>query len=103
MFFPDPNIGHHFDYDSYLTEEAIVVTFLNGRVKIPFKFKNIISAKSERYLGGSISWTVVRWGKCPTGTEALRVKMKKGFFRNNFIVFSDLEKVLYKLKAIGIS
>ena len=102
MNFPDPNIGYVFGYNSYIEKEAIIVSFLGGLVKIPFKFKNIETIKKEKYQGGKFSWDIIRWGKCPTGTDALKIITKKGLFKNHLIVFSDLNKIGNDLKAEGI-
>ena len=76
MKFPDPNIGYVFGYKSRITNEGILVTFLNGKVKIVFRYSDIEQAHKEVYRGGRISWNVIRWGKCPSGTEALRIILK---------------------------
>lgn len=98
MKFPDPNIGYVCGYGSCVTDEGVLITFLNGRIKILFNFKNIAYAKREVYTGGVISWDVIRWGKCPHGTEALKVVLKKGAFRNHLVVFKDLNEVVDEIK-----
>jgi len=56
MKFPDPNIGYVFGYKSTIVDDEILITFLGGR----------------------ISWDVIRWGKCPPKTEALKVILLPG-------------------------
>ena len=102
MRFPDPNIGYLFGYGSTVTETGILITFLGGLVKIPIPFENIESVRRETYTGGRISWDVVRWGKCPTGTAALRVVLKKGALRENLIVFDDLDATIRALESHGV-
>lgn len=103
MKFPDPNIGYVFGYDSKISDDRILVTFLGGVVKIPFSFNAILQVSKATYNGGRISWDVVRWGKCPSGTEALKIVMKKGPLRDHMIVFNDLNAAVRKLKEKGIS
>lgn len=102
MKFPDPNVGYVFGYKSKVTDEGILVTFLWEIMKISFKFKDLDHVQRVTYNGGIISWDVVRWGKCPHGTDALNVVAKKGFFRNNLIVFDDLDAAVSALKSKGI-
>ena len=59
MKFPDPNIGYMFDYNSHITNESIMVSFLGGLVKIIFRFDHIESLRREVYTGGRISWNVI--------------------------------------------
>jgi hypothetical protein len=40
-------------------------------------------------------------GKMPPGTEGLKVVLKKGIFKNHFIVFNNLEEVILRLKEKG--
>jgi hypothetical protein len=103
MIFPDPNIGYLFDYESSLTDHSILVTFLSRWVKIHFKLDDIDQARIETYRGGRISWNVIRWGKCPPGTTALRVHLKAGAFREHLIVFDDLAAVVAALKRMGVA
>ncbi|MFZ2454985.1 MAG: hypothetical protein WAX07_00690 [Candidatus Altiarchaeia archaeon] len=102
MKFPDPNIGYLFGYESRITGEGIMVVFLGGLVRILFKYKDIESIRKETYLGGRISWDVVRWGRCPPGKEALRITLKKGILRNNLIVFDDPDEAACELKNTGL-
>lgn len=102
MKFPDPNIGYLFDYRSCITDEGIRVSFLGDLVKITFKFDQIESFGRGTYMGGRISWNVVRWGKCPPGTAALNVILKKGLFRNHLIVFERLEDAVDNLRRRAI-
>lgn len=98
MKFPDPNFGYHFDYRSHITEKGILLTFLRGKVRILFRFEDIVRAEKDVYRGGAVSWDVIRWGKCPSGTQALRIILKKGCFRNHMIVFEDLEGAIDTFK-----
>jgi len=101
--FPDPNIGYVCGYNSKVTNEALLVTFLGGIVQIPFKFNDIESIYREVYRGGRISWDVIRWGKCPSGKDALRIFLKRGSFRNHIIVFDNLEETINKLRSLGVN
>lgn len=101
MKFPDPNIGYVFDYKSEIIAEGILITFLRGRVRILFRFADIDSISRETYQGGKISWDVIRWGKCPTGREALKVRLRRGAFRDHLVVFEDLAGALHELKIKG--
>ena len=102
MKFPDPNIGYVFGYDSKLTDDGILITFLGGIIKILFQFKDIEYVSREVYRGGRISWDVIRWGKCPPGTEALKVILKKGIFKNHLIVFDNLDDTIRELRNKGV-
>ncbi|MDD3190173.1 MAG: hypothetical protein PHI66_00550 [Candidatus Pacebacteria bacterium] len=102
MKFPDLNLGYVFNYKSYITEEGIMLTFLGGFVKILFGFDQIREMRKTRYLGGRISWDVLRWGKCPKCTEVLSVHLDKGVFLNHMIVFDDLEKAIAEIRILGI-
>jgi len=53
----------------------------------------------EKYTGGQVSWDVIRWGKCPTGTQALKITLKQGLFKQHLIVFNDLQQATRDLKA----
>lgn len=97
MKFPDPNLGYLFDYESRITAEGILVTFLHDWVRILFRFEDIDSMRRETYRGGKISWDVIRWGKCPPGQEALKVCLRQGMFRDHLIVFDDLDAALCQL------
>ncbi len=103
MRFPDPNVGYFFRYKCTLADDRISITFLLGLVKIPFKFTEIERMSREVYRGGRISWDVIRWGKCPPGTRALKIALKKGAFREHLIVFDDLDTAIEELKGKGIS
>jgi len=103
MKFPDPNIGYVFGYKSKITDDGILISFLGGIVKISFKFKDIESISKEVYRGGRISWNIIRWGKCPPGTEALRVILKQGIFKNHLIVFDNLDSVIRELRNKGVN
>ena len=98
MIFPDPNIGYIFGYNSSIEGDTIAVTFLGGLVKIPFRFRDIQKFGRMKYRGRRISWDVIRWGKCPRGTEALQISLKKGLFRNHLIVFPDINRAVSILK-----
>jgi len=98
MIFPDPNVGYHFGYGSRINENGILVTFLGGKVKIPFLFKDIAYVTKEAYAGGVISWDVIRWGKCPKGTQALKIVLKKGNFIKHLVIFEDLDGAVSLLK-----
>lgn len=102
MKFPDPNVGYHFGYESRMTERGVLVTFLRGRVKILFRYEDVASAEKAVYRGGIVSWDVIRWGKCPSGTQALRISLKKGCFRNHMIVFDNLENAIDALADKGL-
>lgn len=102
MRFPDPNIGYIFGYKSRITNKGILVTFLGDIVNILFQYSNIEQIYNEKYVGGKISWDVIRWGKCPNGTQALRIILKQGMFRNHFIVFHDFERAIFDLKSNGL-
>ena len=54
MKFPDPNIAYVFGYDSKLTDDGILITFLGGIIKILFKFKDIEYVSREVYCGEMI-------------------------------------------------
>ncbi len=101
MKFPDLNIGCVFGYNSEITSEGFLITFLGGIVRIRFWFKDIVKISEETYNGGKISWDVIRWGKCPPGKEALLVVLKKGLFTHHLIVFDNLEKAVETLKKEG--
>ncbi len=102
MRFPDPNIGYIFGYKSRITNKGILVTFLGDIVNILFQYSNIEQIYNEKYVGGKISWDVIRWGKCPNGTQPLRIILKQGMFRNHFIVFHDFERAIFDLKSNGL-
>lgn len=103
MIFPDPNIGYVFGYKSNVTHDGILVTFLGGRVKILFGYKDIEKIKRETYQGGRISWDVIRWGRCPSGTEGIRLRLKKGYFRNHIIVFDNIKAAVDVLRSQGLN
>ena len=96
--FPDPNVGYVFGYRSEICEDGIVITFLRGLIKIVFRYEDIETAKITTYKGGRISWNVIRWGKCPNGTIALLIRLKRGIFRNHLIVFENLDEAVEKLR-----
>ncbi len=98
MKFPDPNIGYVFGYQSEVTSDAIIVSFLGGSVNIVFRYANIAQAQKEVYSGGRISWDVIRWGRCPRGQEALKLVLRKGAFKNHLIVFDDLDLAVRNLR-----
>lgn len=102
MRFPDPNIGYLFGYGSQVTDSGVLVTFLHGRVRVSFPFADMAGISRSAYRGGRVSWDVVRWGKCPRGTEALAISMKKGLFRENLVVFGDLDAAVRRLGEMGI-
>jgi len=102
MKFPDLNIGYIFDYNGYITEKGMMVTFLGGFVKILFGFDQIKDIERTFYLGGKISWNVLRWGKCPKGTEVLSICLDEGVFLHHMIVFDDLDNATEKIKRVGI-
>lgn len=102
MKFPDPNIGYIFGYKSYVTAQGILITFINGKIKIEFKYSDIKQIFREVYSGGRISWNIIRWGKCPSGTEALKIILNRGMYRNHFIVFDNIENAIDDLKNHGI-
>lgn len=99
----DPNIGYVFGYKSKINEEGILVTFLGDLIKILFRFDNIQNIYTEHYKGGRVSYDIIRWGKCPPGTEALRIVLKKGIYKNHLIVFTDLTSTTGILKEHGIN
>jgi len=103
MKFPDPNIGYACGYKSKLTDEGFLITFLGGLVQILFKFNDIENIYIEVYRDGKISWDIIRWGKCPNGTEAIRILLRKGSFRNHIIVFDNLEATVIDLKNRGLN
>jgi len=96
--FPDPNIGHLFGYASKITPSEIRITFLGGLVRKSFKFNNIDSARREIYKGGAVSWRLMRWGKCPKDSQGIRIRLRKGLFRNHLIKFDDLTRAEQELK-----
>jgi hypothetical protein len=102
MVFPDLNAGYVFGYRSKITREGILISFLSGIVKIRFKNGNIGHASRYKYNGGRISWNVIRWGKCPQGKEALKIILRRGIFRNNIVVFDNLEKSVSDLENLGV-
>jgi len=102
MKFPDPNIGYVFGYRSKITDDGILVSFIGGVVKILFKFKDMEYIGREVYHGGRISWDVIRWGKCPSGTEALKVILKNSIFKNHLIVFDNLDDAVRELRKRGV-
>ena len=93
---PDPNIRWVFWYKSEVTKEGIRVSFLKGLVRILFRFENIRKAKITSYNGGRISWDVIRWGRCPKGTRALEIVLRREIFRRHLIV--SLDKAVEELK-----
>ena len=99
MRFPDLNVGWVFGYRSKVSDEGIVVTFLGGLVKIVFKYEDMEEVRVETYEGGRVSWDVLRWGRCPKGTKAIRVKLRRGAFRNHLIVFDDVEGAYAEIMA----
>jgi len=103
MKFPDFNIGYVFGYGSGVADEGIRVTFLNGRVRIQFRYQRIEKISRKTYTGGRISWDIIRWGKCPPGTEALEVVLKTGWFRNHLIVFDELNAAISEIEKQGIT
>lgn len=103
MRFPDPNVGYIFGYRCKLAGDRISIAFLWGLVHISFKYKDIERMGREIYSGGRISWDVLRWGKCPPGTRALRITLKKGAFREHLIVFADLDTAIGDLRSKGFS
>jgi hypothetical protein len=102
MKFPDPNIGYVCGYKSIITDKGVLVTFLGGLVRLLFKYADIKQVQSKKYSGGKISWDVIRWGKCPNGTQALKITLKQGIFKEHFIVFDDLERAILDLKSHGM-
>ncbi len=103
MRFPDPNVGYVFGYCGAATTNGIEVTFLGGRVRIVFRPRAIQSAWPETYQGGRISWSVIRFGRCPRGTRALHVQLTRGLFRDHLIVLDDLDGALARLREAGVS
>ncbi len=103
MKFPDFNIGYLFGYKSKILNEGFLITFLGGLVCIRFKFRNIEKIFKQTYNGGRISWDVIRWGKCPPGTDALNIVLKKGLFKNHLLVFDNLEEAIRQLKRQGLN
>jgi hypothetical protein len=103
VIFPDFNIGYIFGYKSQIISEGFLITFLNGLVRIKFRFKNIEKIYKQTYSGGRISWDIIRWGKCPPGTKALNIALKKGLFKNNLLVFDNLDEAVEKLKRQGMN
>ncbi|GEM_PF-1533805 len=99
MKFPDFNIGYVFGYNSRITDEGILVTFLGETVRILFSYAEIEQMDIEKYTGGQVSWDVIRWGKCPPGTQALKISLKQGLFKQHLIVFNDLQQATRDLKA----
>jgi len=75
-----------------------VITFLKGLIKIIFRYEDIETAQITTYKGGRISWNVIRWGKCPNGTKALQIRLKRGIFKNYLIVFENLDDAIKKLR-----
>ena len=98
MILPDPNVGYVFGYSSEVYKEGIVITFLKGLIKIVFRYEDIEIVKITTYKGGRISWNVIRWGKCPNGTKALQIRLKRGIFRNHLIVFENLDEAVERLR-----
>ncbi len=96
--FPDPNVGHVFGYKSGVGREGICVSFLKGRVRVLFRYENIDKARVTTYYGGRISWNVIRWGKCPDGTRAIEITLKRGIFKRHLIVFEDLDRAVDEIK-----
>ncbi len=103
MRFPDFNIGYVFGYRSDITDEGFLITFLGGIVRILFKFKDIEKMYKETYNGGKISWDIIRWGKCPSGKDALKIVLRNGKFKNNMIVFDNLDDAIENLKRQGLN
>ena len=103
MRLPDFNIGYVFGFGSEINSEGLLVTFLGGIVRIRFRYKDIEEVSREIYSGGRISWDVIRWGKCPPGTDALRVVLKNGPFRKHLIVFDRPDAAIEALKGQGIA
>jgi hypothetical protein len=95
--FPDPNVGYVFGYKSEVCDDGIAVTFLRGLIRIVFRYEDIESARIKTYRGGRISWNVIRWGKCPNGTKALQIRLRRGIFRDHLIVFENLDEAVEKL------
>ncbi len=60
--------------------------------------KDIETVKITTYKGGKTSWNVIRWGKCPNGTKALQIRLIRGIFSNDLIVFDDLDEAVKKLR-----
>jgi hypothetical protein len=67
-------------------------------VKIPFRFDNIACAWRETYSGERISRDVVRRGKCPAGTVALKIRLKSGPLRDHLVVCDDIDAAVRELK-----
>ncbi len=103
MRFPDANIGYHFGYESRITDDAILVTFLWRLVRIRLPFDRLASADRATYRGGRISWDVIRWGRCPPGGEAVAVLLRRGPFLRHLIVFDDNEAAIAGLRAGGVA
>lgn len=102
MRFPDPNVGYVFGYRGTTTGNGIEVTFLSGRVRILFRPRAIRSVWPEIYQGGRISWSVIRFGRCPRGTRALHVQLTRGLFRDHLVVLDDLDGALVRLREAGV-
>jgi len=100
--FPDPNIGYIFGYKSKISKDGIEVQFLHGLIRIVFRYEDIEFAGVETYNGGRISWKVIRWGKCPRGTRAVRIRLRRGIFRDHLIVFEDLDDAIRRLREMGL-
>ena len=102
MRFPDPNVGYVFGYRGAATDNGVEVTFLGGRARILFPPRAIRSVWPETYRGGRISWSVIRFGRCPRGTRALHVQLARGLFRDHLVVLDDLDDALAQLRAAGV-
>ncbi len=100
--FPDPNIGYIFGYKSKVGKDGIEVRFLRGLIKVIFRYEDIEFARVETYNGGRISWNVIRWGRCPRGTKAVRIRLRRGLFRDHLIVFDDLDDAIRRLRELGM-
>ena len=53
-------------------------------------------------MGGRISWSVIRSGRCPRGTRALHVRLRRGPFRDHLIVLDDVDGALTRLRQAGV-
>jgi hypothetical protein len=96
-------VGYVFGYHGRVTDDGILVTFLGGIVRILFRFDGIELIAIETYGGGRVSWDVIRWGKCPHGTEALRVTLKRGAYKAHMVVFDDIDATQQDLHHRGIT
>ncbi len=95
MPFPDANILTH-KCENTITKDAILAS--SPLLKRKFKFDEIDQARREIYKGGAVSWRLMRWGKCPKDAQGIRIRLRRGLFRNHLIIFPDLTRAEQELK-----